>query len=182
MATALSGRQAPVVLEVVRRVVRRAHELDVGPLDQGAGAHVLALQLFPAQVPDLLGGVRAEDAVKAEVALELQMAPVVQGIADGAREDLRVLLKLLAVGGVAGDVLLLHAARAQQAPLVMVAAQPDLRDVGEAAVLVDLLRAQVAVVVQDGHVRGVVVVENARRGRLEQEVLVQKGHGSLLLW
>lgn len=51
--------QEPVVPEVVRRVVRRAHELDVGPLDQGAGAHVLALQLFPAQVPDLLGGVRA---------------------------------------------------------------------------------------------------------------------------
>ena len=69
---------------------------------------------------------------------------------------------------------------ADVAAIRVAAAQPDLSDVVEAAVLVDLAGRDVAVVVADGHAGCVVVVQVLRGGRLEHEVLIHKCfHGSL---
>ena len=57
----------------------------------------------------------------------------------------------------------------------MVAAQPDLRDVLEALVFPNFLGADVAVVVDDGAGRGIVVVELARRLGVQQEILIHEG-------
>jgi hypothetical protein len=56
----------------------------------------------------------------------------------------------------------------------MVAAEEEVADVAELNVLRDLLRAQVAVVVKDGHVRGVVVEKASGGGGGEQEILIHK--------
>ena len=53
----------------------------------------------------------------------------------------------------------------------MVAVEPDLCQVGEAVILGHLLRGQVAVVVDDGQVAGVIVVEPAGRLALEEEIV-----------
>ena len=79
------------------------------------------------------------------------MAPVVERVADELRKRLRPFLEFLAVAGVAGDVALLNPVGTHLTPFVVIAAQPYLSDVVELAVLVDLLRIDVAVVVHDGH-------------------------------
>ena len=109
-------------------------------------------------------------------------------VADGHFQALGKLLKALTIRLVTGDVLLGHAVGAHHAPLVVVAevaavrvaaAQPDLSDVVEAAVLVDLAGRDVAVIVADGHILCIVVIQMLSRGRLEHEFLIHKCfHGS----
>jgi hypothetical protein len=119
---------------------------------------------------------------------------VVHRVADGHGQSLSELLETLAVGLVAGDVLLRHTVGAHDAPLVVVAevaavrvaaAQPDLSDVVEAAVLVDLTGRNVAVVIADGHILSVSVVQVLCGGRLEHELLIHKcfhGQNSFFQW
>ncbi len=54
--------------------------------------------------------------------------------------------------------------------------QPELGDVAELDVLGDLLRHEVAVIVDDGHLLGVLVVELPGGLRLEHEIGVDKTH------
>ena len=166
-----------VPLQAVRRIVRSAEGLYVRFLDQLPGGQ--GPQFFVAELPDFFRRVAVQDAFIAEVLFELQMAPVIERVADGKRERLRPFLELLAVGRVAGDEPLVHARRAHQPPFIVVAAQPDLRDVLESAILIDLLRIEMAVVVDDGHECCEVVVKVLCRIGGQQKVLV---HESLHRW
>ena len=177
-----------VPLQAVDGVVGRADHRDVALLDQAAHGHLgVVFQLFVAQVPDLFGRVAVEHAVIAEVFLQLQVAPGIHRVANGHFQRLGKLLEALAVGLVAGDVLLRHAVGTHDAPLIVVAeiivgpvgqhlmaAQPNLGDVLKAAVLIDLLRRNVAVIVDDGQVRRVVMVQMTRGGGIQKEILVHK--------
>ena len=146
------------------------------------------LQLVVAQVPDFLCGVAVQDALVAEEVVQLQIGPVVHRVADGHGQSLSELLEALAIGLVAGDVLFGHAVGAHHAPLVVVAevaavrvaaAQPDLSNVLKAAVLVDLAGRNVAVIVADGHILCIIVIQMLSRSRLEHEFLIHKCfHGS----
>ena len=100
-------------------------------------------------VEDVVGRLSRERILDAEEHRKLHVRPDVQRVADGGLDAVRIGAELLARGRVAGDQALRHAAGAHQAPFVVVAAEPDLRDVREDLVLEDLLRRKVAVVVDD---------------------------------
>ena len=169
------GGQLLVPLQGIHRVVGGADGLDIGHVDEAAHAVARLVQLLLGQLPDLLGGVLVQDALVAEEAAQLQVAPVVQRVADGLSKHLGPLHELLLVAGlVAGDVLLRDARGAHQAPLVVVAAQPHLGDVVVAAVLPDLPGVDVAVVVDDGAVRRRLVKQLFGRFGVQQEILIQK--------
>ena len=68
---------------------------------------------------------------------------------ESMEESLSPFLEFLTVGGIAGDVVFIHAVRAHCAPFVMVTSQPYLGDVVKFPVLCDLLGIDVAVVIQD---------------------------------
>ena len=177
-----------VPLEGVDGVVGGADHGNVALLDQAADGQLrVMLQLVVAEVPDLLGGLAVQHALIAEVLLQLEVAPGIHRVADGHFQALGKLLKALTIRLVTGDVLLGHAVGAHHAPLVVVAeivvaavgqhlmaAQPDLRDVLKAAVLINFLRGNVAVVVHDGQLGRIVVVQMLRGRGLQQKVLVHK--------
>ena len=154
---ALVGGNLLVPLKAVGGVVGGADHADVGLLDQIAAGKAGLGELSVGEVPDLLGGIAVKDALVAKETLELQVAPLKDGVAHATTQGLGPLLELLASGGIAGDEALVDAVGAHQAPLVVVAAQPDLGDVLEALVVPDLLGRDVAVVVDDGHALGKVV-------------------------
>ena len=171
----LVGGQEPVVLQVVGGIVGGAQGLHAALGDQGPGRTGAALELLIGLLPD---GVRAsgvQQLVHAEKAQQLQVGPVVDGISDELGHNSGKAVKLLPEGGGAGDVLLGHAAGPHDPPLVVVAGQPRFADVGELLVLIDLLGIEVAVVVEDGHVRGVLVIQTARGLTGEQEVVGEEG-------
>ena len=177
-----------VPCQIIDGVVGGADESNIGLLNQAADSHaVVVLQLVVAQIPDFLSGVAVQHTLIAEVLAQLQVAPVVHGVANAHGQSLSKLLETLAVGLGAGNVLLGYAVGTHHAPLVVVACQraiglagqPHLSDVLKAAVLVDLLRGDMAVIVADGHISSVGVIQMLSHRRLEHEFLVHKCfHGS----
>ena len=145
------------------------------------------LQLVVAEVPDLLGGLAVQHALIAEVLLQFEVAPGIHRIADGHFQALGKLLEALAVGLVTGNILLGHTVGAHHTPLVVVtevvvaavgqdlmAAQPDLRNILKTAVLINFLRGNMAVIVDDGQLGRIIMVQVLRGGGLQQKVLIHK--------
>ena len=191
---AVVGCNLLVPLKAVGGVVSSADHADVGLLDQVAAGEAGLGELGVGKVPDLLGSLAVEDALVAKVALKLQVAPLKDGVADAATQGLGPLLELLASRGVASDKTLVDAVGTHQAPLVVVAAQPNLGDVLETLVLPNLLRRNVAVIVDDGHALGKVVEQLLAGLGAQQEILIvhkvfhqtapllaRRAHGALVI-
>ena len=106
------------------------------------------LQLLVAQVPSFLSGITVQMTGVVKVSLQLQVAPMIQLVADQLRHGLSPLLEFLTVGSISGDVFLINAVRTHLTPFVMVAAQPYLGDVLELTILSDFSWIDMAVIVQ----------------------------------
>ena len=168
------GSQLFMPAQIVHGIVGGADELDAGLADDAPDGHIRLGQDGVALLVDFHGVVTVQGLGDAEVALQLQVGPVVQGVANQVGHGLGPLLKFFGGGGVAGDVVLGHAAGAHGPPLVVVAAQPDLRNGVVALVLVDFLGVDVAVIVDDGHGLGMLMIELSGRFRFQQKVRIHK--------
>src|SRR6187200_1386916 len=82
--------------------------------------------------------------------------------------------KLLLGCRVAGAVPLVDAVRSHRPPLIMVALEPDLEQGGEAAVGRDVLRRQMAVIIDDRLGGGKLVVQTAGRGRGQEKIVMDE--------
>ena len=121
----LVGGVLDVAVQVVDGVVGGAHALHVVVLHEAASGELGEPELLVALVEDFACGLRREELLDAEGGLQLQVGPVVEGVAEGVGHGLGPLLELLPVGGVlAGAVALVDAVGAHGAPLVVVAAEP----------------------------------------------------------
>gem|GEM_PF-5421394 len=74
-------------------------------------------------------GAGVQELVHAEDPLELEVGPVVQGIADDPGDHPRPGGELFLVRGVSRDEPFVHAAGPHGPPLVVVAAEPDFREI-----------------------------------------------------
>ncbi len=102
------------------------------------------------------------------------MTPVVEGIAQQIGHDAREGVEFLPIGRVSGTEALRNAVGAHLAPLVVVAVEPNLRDVLPSGVRGDLGRRQVGVEIDDRQRGRMVEVETGRFFALEQESLVDQ--------
>ncbi len=173
-----------VPFEGIDRVVGRADKCDVRLLDQPAHGHRrVVLQLVVAFVPDFLAVAGVQVAFDAEVFVQLEVAPVVHRVADRHFQRFDKFLEAFIARFAAGDIVFGGAVRAHDAPFVVVAevaavgvpaAQPDLREIVKTAVFVNFLGGDVAVVVDQRHCGGVVVVEVLCGFGFQQEILVHE--------
>ncbi len=172
-------RDGDVVLERVRRIVGGADHGDLVGGEDAVGGEGRRGQFRVGELPDLGRVGLVDGQVDAEETAQLEMRPVVEGVAHQLRHHAAVGEELVVVGGGrAGDEVLVHARRAQGPPLVVVARQPHLGEVGEAPVRRDLVGRQVAVVVVDRPVLRDLVVKAARGRGGEQKIVVEEGgHG-----
>ena len=170
------GSHLLVVLEGIDGIVGGADHLDVVVLHQAARGELgVVLDLLVARVEDFTGILRIEGLVDAKRRLQLQMSPVVEGIAEAVGECLSPLFELFPVGSVlACAEPFCHPIAAHGSPFVVVAAQPDLGDGFKTLVFSHLLRNQVAVIVNDRHLGRMFVIQLLCRFALQQEVLVHK--------
>ena len=167
-------RQLFMPLQAVHRIIRCADGLHIAHHNEPAGGIALFLQLRVGQFPDFPGCLPVQDAFITEEPAKLQVAPVIQGIADSLSQHLRVLFKLFPVRGIAGDILFRHPCGPHQAPFIVVSAQPHLGDVFIPDILPDFLRAQMAVIIDDRHSLRRFMIKLFRRFRIQQKIPVQK--------
>ena len=162
-----------MVFERIDGVVRRADYLDVIVLHQAAGMILGFLQQGGTVVVNRTGSRGVQQVGHSESRLQLQVGPMVERVAHGVGNRLGPLLELLPVGGLlAGAVFLVDAVGTHGAPFVVVAFEPDFRQVVETVVLCDIAGNEVAMVVDNRHFGRVLVVEALGCRGLQQEVVV----------
>ena len=153
--------------QIIGRVIRGTHQRHAGLTDQIADTHAVLMKLLIAEIPDFLRSLTVQHTGIAEKALQLQMAPVKERIADSELQRFRPLLKLLPVRRVSGDIVLLHTVGTHGTPFIMVPSQPYLCDVVKLSVLRDLLRIDVTVIVQNRHIFRICMEKLLRRLRTQ---------------
>ena len=177
------GGDAAVRGEVVGRVIGGADGAHVEVLEQAAHAQRIGGEQLVAAVVYGVGIGGRQQLADRERAAQLHVGPVVHRVADGVRHHLCPGPELGAVVGAAGDQLLVDAEGAHHPPLVVVAAEPHLGEVGEAVVVGDLLGRKMAVIVEDRHCARVVEVQAPGSVVAQQKVFAQEvaGHGGAIL-
>ncbi len=171
------GRDGFVARQVVGRVVGGADGLHMEALQNAVGAQVLAGKLRVSFVPDSGGGGFVQQFVDPEVALQLQVGPVVERIAQRLRHGARPSQKLVARIGITCAEPFVHAAGSHGTPFVVIPLQPDFEQISELPVGSHILRRQVAMVVQDRLRLSVFCEEAARRLGAEEKIIVDERHG-----
>ena len=102
------------------------------------------------------------------------MRPVIYRVSDSVGQTLGKGKELFIVSRIAGHAALFHAVCADDAPLVMVAQQPQLRQVIGGLILAYLLRTEMAVVINDRLRGSILMVQFLRSLGAEQKVLIHK--------
>ena len=166
--------QLLMIFQGIYRIIRGANQRYMAAEDQVAHTHVFFPELGIAQLPHFLRGFAVENALIAKEALQLQVAPMVQGVAHGRGQGLRPLLKLFPIRSISGNILFLYARGTHQPPLIVVAAQPNLRNIIKLPVLPDFLGIDVAVIIHYRHLLRVIVVEGPGCGCSQQKILVHE--------
>ena len=93
-----------------------------------------------------------------EYTAKLQMRPMIKRISHRVRHRLGPFKEFLIRGLISGDVFLGNAIRSHRPPFVMVSAQPYLRKILELVILRYLPGIQMAMVINDGHLRRMLVI------------------------
>lgn len=86
------------------------------------------------------------------------MRPMIKRISHRVRHRLGPFKEFLIRGLISGDVFLGNAIRSHRSPFVMVSAQPYLRKILELVILRYLPGIQMAMVINDGHLRRMLVI------------------------
>ena len=162
--------QLPVPFQGVQGIVGGGKAYHVGTAqdlpDGQAGA-----QRFIARLPDVRGRVLVQGRMAVKVALQLQVGPMVHRVAGNLGQAAGKGQELLIVLPIPGDEPLRLAAGPHEPPFVMVAVkvapQPKLGEVLVNPVLVDLLGGHMAMIVDDGHWGGIVMIQRAGRIRVQ---------------
>ena len=162
-----------MVVQVIHGIIRRADTLHIVVAHQSTGRELGLLQFLVTLVEDLTGGLRTQLLCDTEGSLQFQVCPVVQRVTEGVRHGLSPLLKLLPVAGVlAGAVSLIHTVRTHGTPLIVVTAEPQLCDALETMVVGHHFGDQMTVIIDDGHLSRMVVIQVLSRLGLQNEVII----------
>ena len=169
--------ESGVVLEGIRRIVGGADDLYVRSLDEIFSGEFLLGEALVHLVPDPLTAVLVESLVYIEVSLELEVSPVIEGVADKVGHGLSEGEELLVLVAVTGDELLLDAVGTHLTPLVVVAAEEEIKGVSKSVVLSYHLGAEVTVIVD---YRKILyrIVKSFCRVCLKHKVIVDKTHSN----
>ncbi len=110
------------------------------------------------------------------------MRPVVKRVANSVRNRRGPGVKLLTIGRIAGTQALSNTVSTHSAPFVVIAFQPDVIQVVKTVVVRDLLRRQMAVVIEDWLIFGVIMIQTAGKFGIQQKIFSHKrGHYRLPL-
>ncbi len=165
-----------MVFERVGGIVGCAKRAHIEALQNALRAQFRRLQLFIRRVPDARRALFVEEFSDAEKARKLQVRPSVKRVAQRFGNGCGPHQKFVARGRIAGAKSFFDAVRPHRAPFVVVAAQPNFRQIRELAIRCDVTRRQVIVIIEDRFVFRVFVEQLARGVALQQKIVVDERH------
>ena len=144
--------------QVVCRVVCRADDFDVGLFDQALDAHIFFLQLGVAAIEDIFSILFAQRFGNAEIALQFQMTPMIERIANSSWKSFRIFDEFFQVCRFCtGNFFFRCPIGTDEAPFIMVTAEPYFSNAAEVVIFCDFLRGNMAMVVNNRHMFCIVV-------------------------
>ena len=165
-----------VVLKTVAGVVGGAHHFNLHLFENTLGGEFRLGQLGVGLIPNGIGSCRRKQrVVDAKGAAQLEVRPVVKWIAQALGHGGGPGVQFFAVAGIAGAKTLVDTVRTHGPPLIVVTGEPGLGDIGELVVAGDLVRRQVAVVIDDRLGRRVVVIQALGLGLSKRKLSSMKG-------
>ena len=165
-----------VMFQVVNRIIRGADRRHPEASQNALGGEFGAGELLIRLLPDADSAGFIEQLINAEVALQFEMRPVIQRVAQRLRHGGRPGLKFGQRGCVARAIHFRHAVGPHRPPLVMVAFKPDFKQVLELAIFRQIRRRQVAVIIKNRFAGGKLMIQPARGVRGQQKILVDEFH------
>ena len=163
-----------VILQIVAGIVGGADHPHIKFFDQAARAERAIRHDGAGFVPDGGGGVGIQRAANIKNLRQLHLRPVIQRAADHIGQRCAPRIIFFTEAAVTGDQPLVHAVLAHSAPFVVVARQPHLAEVVERLVVVDLLRVQMAVVIDDGFAGRTLLIQPVGGVAVQQQPVVIK--------
>src|ERR1051326_317585 len=122
---------------------------------------IVAAKKLVGAIPDSGSATLVEEIVDLEISLQLEMGPMVKRVAERVRYRPSPGEKLLARRRIARAEAFLDAVGSHGAPFIMIAFKPDLEQIREPAVLRDVARREMAVIIEDRFGGRVVVIQTA---------------------
>ena len=136
-------------------------------------------QKLVGMLPNFRSRLFVEQFVDAKIALQFQVSPVVERIAEAVRDRGGPSEELVVGRSIAGTKGFSDAVGTHGTPFVVIALEPNLEEVAKPPIGGDVRRGEMRVEIKDGLTGGKSVIEMAGGGVLEQEILVDKGHIAL---
>src|SRR5215471_5182445 len=124
--------------------------------------------------PDARGCLEIQDLPDVEITFELEMRPVKEWVAQRKGYCLRPGQKLFIPRRIAGAELLGDTVGSHRPPFVVIAFKPDFKQIAEATVLGDVGSRKVSVVVEDGLILSIVVVQASGSLCLQKKISVDE--------
>ena len=163
-----------MVFEIVHRIVRSADHLYVEHLHESLTPVLFCLELFGAGVVYLPGCLRIQQVIHSEYAGQFQMCPVIKRIPHGVRYGLGPFFEFLIAASAARYEFFWHTVASHRTPLVVVSTEPHFREIMELVVFGYHLRHQMAVVVDDRHFFGALMIKFAGIFVGQHEVVIDE--------
>ena len=169
--------------QIVENFVRRADDLYVRAGNERRRRERVRLYVVVRLVPYFfrIGG--ADNVVYAEVVAQFHVRPMVQRVAVSSFQRADIAHEFFLVRSTARDIFFVYAEVAHQPPFVMIAAKPQLEKVVERFILLYRLFRKVAMIVENGHILRIAVIQFFRRLVGQQKILSDKfPHFSFLFY
>ena len=142
-------RDRPMMPEVVGGIVSGAHNLDVEFLQNCLSGQPLR-ERGVRPLPDGRRGCLIQQFVDSEVALQFEVRPMVERIAQGVRNGSRPGQKFLVGSGIPRNEFFRDTVGPHSPPFVVVSLQPDLEQIGEPPIFSNVAGRKMTVIVEDG--------------------------------
>jgi hypothetical protein len=148
-----------VVSQVVGGIVRGANDPDIHHFQYPPRTVIPVLKHLAAGMIDFFSGLGIQQPFDPKMTLQFQVSPVIERVFQGLWHRLTPGHKFFEIGTVPGDVFLIDSVGPHGPPLVMIACQPALREIGKTGILIDITYRQMTVLIEYRHRTGEVLVQ-----------------------
>ena len=163
-----------MIFKAVGRIVRCANYLYITAFNKALRSEIAVFDCLVCPVVNIFSSPGIQRSVYTEVSLQFDMCPMIQRIAYAILESLAEFQKLLLIACIARAIFFFCSCTSHGSPLIVVARKPKPRYVLRLFVFINLLWAEVTVIVANRHILSKIVEQMPCTVGVQKEIPVHK--------